>query len=225
MARSTFEGPILSGDVRFGPQRNVGYAELTQQANILLTNTTPNTIAYGGASGQFVASNGITNTNGTVFTPGTNTPATITPDSASALYRGVVFYIPVGSTIKNVFIDTVVLPTNAGGALANISCFISNTFTIIPGILATSGFITSTGRITATYTPSQLAYGTSFATPLDVPGTNGNPGLSQVVITIAMQAAGGLTTVNAGQLVLTVSYIQNDPNIGSATAYPYGNFD
>ena len=224
MARSTFEGPIISGDVRFGPQRNVGYAELTQQVNMLLTNTTPNTIAYGGASGQFVASNGIPNSNGTIFTPGTNTAATITADSSTALYRGVVFYIPVGSTIRNVLIDTIVVPTNAGGAIT-VQPYVSNTFATSAGTLATSAALSAVGRTTCTFTAAQLAYGTSFATPLDVPGTNGNSGLSQVVVTIGMTAGSGLTTINAGQLVISISYVQPDPNIGSTTAYPFGNFD
>ena len=61
MARSTFEGPVLSGDNRFGPLRNVGYMQLVQDANIILTNTTVNTAGYGGASGQFVNGNGIPN--------------------------------------------------------------------------------------------------------------------------------------------------------------------
>ena len=30
MARSTFDGPILSGDSRFGPIRTVGYTDLAQ---------------------------------------------------------------------------------------------------------------------------------------------------------------------------------------------------
>lgn len=224
MARSTFEGPILSGNVRFGPQRNVGYAVLTQQANLLLTNTTPNTVAYGGASGQFVASNGIPNSNGTVFTPGTNTPATITADTSTAQYRGVVFYIPTESTIKNVYIDTIVVPTNAGNSIT-VQPYVSNTFATSTGALGTLGTISSVGRINATYTAAQLAFGTSFSTPQDIPGTNGNPGLSQVVVTIGMTAGSSLTTINAGQLIVTIQYRQNDPNIGSATAYPFGNFD
>ena len=43
MARSTFEGPILAGDNRFGPQRDVGYAKLIQQAFLDFAVTTPNT--------------------------------------------------------------------------------------------------------------------------------------------------------------------------------------
>ena len=37
MARATFEGPILAGDNRFGPLRNVGYTDLVQETSIVLT--------------------------------------------------------------------------------------------------------------------------------------------------------------------------------------------
>jgi hypothetical protein len=222
MARSTFEGPVLAGDNRFGPFRNVGYAILSQSAQLTLTNTTSNTANYGGASGQFVASNGIVNSNGTVFTPGTNTAATITADSATALLRGVIFYLPVGSSIENIFIDTVVVPTNAGGAII-VTPYISNTFATAAGTIATAAAISAVGRTTATYTAAQAPV--AYSTSNDVPGVNGNPNLSQVVVTIAMTAASGLTTVNAGQLIVTLQYTQNDPNIGTTTTYPFGNLD
>jgi len=47
MGRSTFEGPVLSGDNRFGPLRNVGYAMLAQHTDINLANITPNTASFG----------------------------------------------------------------------------------------------------------------------------------------------------------------------------------
>jgi len=222
MARSTFEGPILAGDNRFGPLRNVGYTLLSQSAQLTLTNTTPNTAAYGGSSGVFVASNGIPNSSAVVYTPGTTTAATITADSATALFRGVVFYLPVGSSIENVFIDTVVVPTNAGGAIT-VTPYISNTFATSAGTIATAAAISAVGRTTATYTAAQAPV--AYSTSSDIPGVNGNPALSQVVVTIAMTAGSGLTTISAGQLIVTVQYTQNDPNIGSATAYPYGNLD
>jgi hypothetical protein len=222
MARSTFEGPILSGDNRFGPQRNVGYALLSQSARLILTNTSANTANYGGASGQFVASNGIVNSNGTVFTPGTNTAATITADSATALFRGVIFYLPVGCSIENIFIDTVVVPTNAGAAIT-VTPYISNTFATSAGTIATAAAISAVGRTTATYTAAQAPV--AYSTSNDVPGVNGNPNLSQVVVTIAMTAGGSLTTIDAGQLIVTLQYTQNDPNIGTTTTYPFGNFD
>lgn len=222
MARSTFDGPILSGDNRFGPQRNVGYTVLAQSAQLTFTNSTPNTANYGGASGQFVASNGIANSQGTVFTPGTNNAATITADGATACYRGVVFYVPVGSTIKNIFIDTIVVPTNTGGAIT-VTPYISNTFATSAGTIATSAAISAVGRTTATYTAAQAPV--AYSTSNDVPGVNGSANLSQVVVTIAMTAGSGLTTVNAGQLIVSIEYTQADGNIGSTTAYPYGNLD
>jgi hypothetical protein len=222
MARSTFEGPVLAGDNRFGPFRNVGYAILSQSARLILTNTSANTANYGGASGQFVASNGIVNSNGTVFTPGTNTAATITADSATALFRGVIFYLPVGCSIENIFIDTVVVPTNAGAAIT-VTPYISNTFATSAGTIATAAAISAVGRTTATYTAAQAPV--AYSTSNDVPGVNGNPNLSQVVVTIAMTAGGSLTTIDAGQLIVTLQYTQNDPNIGTTTTYPFGNFD
>jgi len=68
MARSTFEGPVLAGGNRFGPLRNVGYMQLVQDANIVLTNTTNATAGYGGVSSQFVNGNGIPNAMA-LFTP------------------------------------------------------------------------------------------------------------------------------------------------------------
>ena len=69
MARSTFSGPILAGEQRFGPQRNVGYTDLVQAALLDFSVTTPNTANYGGASGVFVASNNIPNSAATIWTP------------------------------------------------------------------------------------------------------------------------------------------------------------
>ena len=222
MARATFEGPVLSGDNRFGPLRNVGYAVLSQSARLTLTNTTPFTPTYGGSSGVFVASNGIPNNPAVVYTPGTNSAATITADSATALFRGAVFYLPVGSSIENVFIDTVAVPTNAGGAIT-VTPYISNTFATSAGTIATAAAISAVGRTTATFSAAQAPV--AYSTSSDIPGVNGNPNMSQVVVTIAMTAASGLTTIDAGQLIVTIQYSQNDPNIGNTTTYPYGNFD
>ena len=84
MARATFEGPILAGDSRFGPLRNVGYSVLAQDANLVLTNTSNATAGYAGGSGQFVNGNTIPNVNATVYTPSSSvyppTAATITAD-------------------------------------------------------------------------------------------------------------------------------------------------
>jgi len=34
-----------------------------------------------------------------------------------------------------------------------------------------------------------------------------------------------LTSVNAGQMNITLRYTQADNNIGNSSTYPYGNFD
>ena len=125
MGRATFEGPILAGDSRFGPLRNVGYADLAQETSIVLTNTTNATAGYGGASGQFVNGNGIPNTNAVVYTPSSSTypptAATITADTVSTttgtLYRGVVFYLPYGSNINDFLLDTNVAITLNNGTV------------------------------------------------------------------------------------------------------------
>jgi hypothetical protein len=47
---------------------------------------------------------------------------------------------------------------------------------------------------------------------------------SQLVVSLKLTVA-SLTSVNAGQVAITVQYLQTDPNIGNGTTYPYGNFD
>ena len=59
MARSTFEGPILSGDNRFGALRDVGYAVLEQDCYIDLSVSTVGANGYSGGSGQFAWGNNI----------------------------------------------------------------------------------------------------------------------------------------------------------------------
>ena len=128
MGRSTFEGPILAGDNRFGQQRDVGLAKLAQYANLVLTNTTAGTAGFGGSSGTFVSSNNIPNNIGTIWTPQSgvysNTGPTVatapTADSATAIYRGAVFLLPQASTITAINIDTVVVPTVEAIGLAAI---------------------------------------------------------------------------------------------------------
>jgi hypothetical protein len=51
------------------------------------------------------------------------------------------------------------------------------------------------------------------------PGT-----FSQLVFTLALTGT-GTPAPNAGTLYLTARYKQLDPNIGTTTTYPYGNFD
>lgn len=240
MARATFEGPILAGDSRFGPLRNVGYADLAQETSIVLTNTANGTAGYAGGSGQFVNGNTIPNVNATVYTPSSSayppTAATITADAGSGgtgtLYRGIVFYLPYGSNINDFLIDTNVAITATGGTIGTVSVQIGNTFND-----TTYGSITSANasaaRNTITQTGAQLLKTNSSTGDITVtPAQGANPYsslMSQVVITFTIPYTGGsgttLPVITAGTFTAAVRYTQLDANIGSQTAYPYGNFD
>lgn len=226
MARSTFEGPILSGDNRFGPLRDVGYTVLSQQAYLDFTNTTANTAGYAGASTVFVRSNTVPNVATTIYTPSTtaypNAVTTPTADAGTAVYRGVAFYLPVGSSIQDIIFDTVAAPAT-DGATAAYATYVSNNFTTSAGNIATVGALSTGARTAATFSAAQLPNAKS--TTDDINQANGQPSLSQVVVTFAMTAASGITTISAGKVFVTVRYTQPDNNIGSATAYPYGNLD
>jgi len=231
MARATFDGPILSGDNRFGALRDVGYARLTQSAGLTLTNTTNATAGYAGASQQFVGSNGIPNSNAVVYTPSSSTypsvAATIPADSATNIYRGFVAYLPVNSRITNVDIDFGVVPTVAAGTLTSVQVLVSNGYTAAAGTAAyaNTAVLTSpaVGRQTlAAFTGTQLA--NQQATSVDILQPQQPAQLSQVVFTVALVGT-SMTTISAGTMYFTISYTQADGQIGSTTAYPYGNFD
>jgi hypothetical protein len=237
MGRSTFSGPILSGNSRFGGIRDVGYTDLAQDCSIVLTNTTVATAGYSGGSGQFVNGNQIPNINGTVYTPSSTayppTAATITADAGSGgtgtLYRGIVMYVPVGSNINDFLVDTNVAITATGGTIGTVSVQIGKTFND-----TTYGSITSanaaTGRNTITQTGAQLlatnATSFDFTNPM---GLVEPAGFSQVVFTFTIPYTGGtgttLPTITAGTFTAAMRYTQLDPNIGNSTTYPYGNFD
>jgi hypothetical protein len=237
MARSTFSGPVLSGPARFGPARNVGYADLVQDTTIVLTNTTAGTANYAGGSGQFVNGNLIPNVNGTVYTLSSTayppTAATITADAGSSgtgtLYRGIVFYLPTYSDITDFLIDTNVLITMSGGTIGTVTGKIGNTFND-----TTYGSITSVNasaaRNTIVQTGAQLLAGNSTTADFTNPNGVVEPAtMSQVVVTFTIPYTGGsgttLPTITAGTLTATVRYTQFDANIGTNTTYPYGNFD
>jgi len=236
MGRSTFEGPILSGDNRFGPVRDVGYTDLVQTALLDFSVTAPGA-NYGGGSGVFVASNNIPNSAATIYTPQSGVYSTNGPTKASAptadattlVYRGVVFYLPYSCNITDVILDIGTVPKDSAGtplAVTAIQPYVSNNFATSTGVYATFANISSPAaqRYTATYVGSQLT--NSNATLQDF--QNLQPGqqpswFSQVVVTLGMTtSAAGLSS---GQVEITLRYNQNDMNIGTSTTYPYGNFD
>ena len=240
MARSTFAGPILSGNSRFGGIRDVGYTDLCQETSIVLTNTTAGTAGYSGGSGQFVNGNQIPNINAVVYTPSSTayppTAATITADSGTGgtgtLYRGVVMYIPVYSNINDFLIDTNALITLNSGTVGTVTASIGNAFNT-----TTYGSITSVNaaaaRNTITQTGAQLlACNATTGDITNLPTQSMDPGsslVSQVVVTFTIPYTGGsgttLPTITAGTFTVAMRYSQLDPNIGNSTTYPYGNFD
>jgi hypothetical protein len=234
MGRSTFEGPIISGDNRFGPLRNIGYSQLVQNVDLDISNAVVGTSTYAGASGQFVASNGIPNLNATVFTPSataTPTAQTIPADSATNVYRGAVFYLPTGADLDDIFFDiaTAFSVTGGSASLTSVQFLASNNYTAAAGTAAyfQTGVLTSNavGRQSlATFTGTQIINQSATSTDIYQGGTQ--PNLSQVVVTIAMVGTALNTrTSMAGQLNVTLRYTQPDNNIGTLTTYPYGNFD
>jgi len=248
MARSTFEGPILQGNNRFGPLRNVGYVESVQSLYLSFANVTNATAGYSGSSGQFVSSNGIPNTNAVVYTSSATasppTAATITADTGTILYRGGVMYLPYGSIIRDVLVDVVELQTLTTGTVTGMEVLVSNGFTASGGTaryatLGTSSTTFTAGRQISITTNKQNQYSvTQLANMLagttgditNPTGANTDPNgslISQVVVTLATNVSGadGAAPFTAGKYNVIVRYTQPDPNIGSQTAYPYGNFD
>ena len=232
MARSTFEGPILSGDNRFGPLRNVGYSQLVQNVDLDLSNSTSGTSTYAGGSGQFVNSNSIPNLPATVFVPSaTATPVaqTIPADTATNVYRGAVMYLPAGADLDNIYVDLGVVVAVAGGtaALSSVTVYVSNNYTAAAGTPTyfATGAITTVGRqALATFTGTQIANQSAASTDIYQGGTA--PNLSQIVITVAIVGTALDTrTALTGKLNFTLQYTQPDNNIGNLTTYPYGNFD
>ena len=230
MARATFDGPILSGDNRFGPLRNVGYTDLVQATDIDFSVTTLATAGYSGGSSQFVWSNNIPNINGTVYTPSSTTFPSVantpTADTSTNIYRGVVMYIPAGSQIVDVIVDYVTAMTITSSALTSTDVYVSNNFVTSSPTYASASIATTTvgsaGRKTVAYTGTQL--NNMLATTTDILQPNGNPNLSQVVFTVAIVGT-GLSALSAGKFNFVLRYVQPDNNIGTSTTYPYGNLD
>jgi len=233
MGRSTFEGPILSGDNRFGPQRDVGYTDLVQTAFLDFSVTTPNSANYGGSSGVFVNSNGIPNGIATIYTPqngvfsnsGPSTATAPTADTSGTIYRGAVFLLPYSCNINDIFVDVGTLPTDGSVTANSIQPYISNNFATSTGVYATMAAITSATRGTATFVGAQLVKANATLQDVQNLQLGTQPAwFTQLVVTLKITNT-SLTTPTSGQIEITVRYNQNDMNIGTSTAYPYGNFD
>ena len=230
MARSTFEGPVLSGTQRFGNFRNVGYTVLSQSATLNIANTTVNTAGYGGSSGVFVDSNNIPNGSQIVYTPNsasTTLTATSIPADAATVYRGFVAYLPAGSRILDILVDIGVVTTFTSGTLTSVQINVSNDYVAAAGTCtyAQTGVLTSpaVGRQSFNaFTATQLANQQSTST--DIVQLNGEPNLSQIVFTVA-SINGTNVAITGGTYYFTIRYTQPDGNIGTTTTYPYGNFD
>ena len=232
MGRSTFEGPILSGDNRFGPLRNVGYARLSQNAVIDFSVTTGSgTAGYPGSSSQFVSSNGIANSPATIYTPSSTVSpsvvATPTADASTAIYRGVAFYLPTGCQIESIVVDYITALSLTSSALSAVNIYVSNGFVTGSPTYGTVAIGTTTvgtaGRISTTYSAANLNSMLTTTTDILVP-TNNPASLSQVVCTLAIVGT-GLSALVGGKIAIDINYVQDDNNIGTSTAYPYGNFD
>ena len=235
MARATFEGPVLSGDNRFGPLRNVGSARLSQQALVDYSVATGNgTINYPGASQQFVNGNQMSsdaNVNATVYTPSASVfpsaVASIPADSGTNIYRGVVAYLPTGVQIESIVVDYLTAITVGNASLSAVNIYVSNGYTAAAGTptYATIALGTTTvgtvGRQTSTYSATNLL--NMAATSIDIL-QSGGPNLSQVVFTLSIVGV-TLTTLTAGKFNLDVNYVQADGTLGTKTVYPFGNAD
>ena len=233
MARSTFAGPILSGESRFGPIRDVGYTDLVQDFALNFANTGGNgTAGYPGGSGQFVNANTVPNVNAVVYTNSSTayppTAATITADAATTVYRGAVMYLPPGCNINDMFIDVGTSIATSGATLTAAVVNIGNAFngTQYGSVtLTVAANAVTAGRYQPTFTGAQLnaiqASTADFTNPTGVvsPAT-----FSQVVFTLVLTGT-GTPAPNAGTLYGTLRYTQPDNNIGNSTTYPYGNFD
>jgi len=239
MARSTFDGPIISGDQRFGPLRDIGYTVLEQDCYIDLSNTTLGTVGYSGGSGQFVSSNTIPNLNGIVYTPSSTflttgpTVQTIPADTSTQVYRGVVMYLPINSQIIDITVDYILAITGEGGAtLSNTSVFVSNNYTAGGGtptygtaVISSSTGVGTAGRLSNTLTGTNLANFLATTSDIQNPQVGTQPSFfSQVVFTLSITGT-SVAAPTGGKLNFILRYAQNDPNIGNLTTYPYGNFD
>jgi hypothetical protein len=233
MGRSTFEGPVLSGDNRFGPLRNVGYQRLSQNCILDFAATGGSgTANYAGGSGQFVSSNNIPNQAAVIYTPSGSVypPTVVTPtaDASTAIYRGAVFYLPINCQIESIVFDYITTIACTKTTISSIALLVSNGFvtsspTYGTATISSTDSFGTTGRIATTYSATNL--NNMLSTPADITtGNNNPPQLSQVVCNLAIVGT-GLSALTAGKFNIDINYVQDDNNIGNSTTYPYGNFD
>ena len=234
MARSTFEGPVLSGDNRFGPLRNVGYMDLVQGVGLNFVNAVPGTFNYAGQNTQFVNGSIISNVPGTVYVPSaTQYPpaiAAITADTGTTCYRGAVVYLPANSVLRDFIIDIGATPVPTSGALTSYVINIGNQFN---GTQYGTVTVSGTGRQTITLTAAQVIAMQASTYDITNPPANGQGTsplsslCSQLVFTVVFTGTTLPTpcTFTAGQIFVAARYTQFDPAIGSPTVYPYGNLD
>jgi hypothetical protein len=141
----------------------------------------------------------------------------------------VVCYLPTGCNLDGVNIDCQTVVAVAGGtaALTSATVYVSNNYTAAAGTPTyfSTGAISAVGRqALSTFTATQITNQTSTST--DIVQTNGQPNLSQVVVTVAIVGTGLDTRTSlTGAFSFFVRYLQNDNNIGTTTTYPFGNFD
>jgi len=235
MARTVFDGPILCGLNRFGPTRDVGYADLVQQCDVNFTNTVYGTPGYAGASGQAAWGNAIPNVNGTLYVPQAGAfsnlgsvaiaPTSDSTGAAGTLYRTSVVYLPAGASINDIFVDCGVVPTVSGGTIGTISVNVGNQFNGSQYASVTA--VSAVGRQTlAAFTDTQYIAQSSTTQDFQNPVVGQQPTwFSQVVFTIVVPYTVSASALTAGKFYLTVRYTQADGNIGSITVYPNGNFD
>ena len=133
-------------------------------------------------------------------------------------------YIPTGSDIDTALIDVAVVPTVTSGTISTIKMYVSNNYTVEGGTptYGSVSSISATGRQTFAYSAAGVTNANNTST--DIVGINGTQAVSQVVFTLSI-AGSTMTTLSAGQIYVALRYVQADGNIGTTTAYPYGNLD
>jgi hypothetical protein len=114
-----------------------------------------------------------------------------------------------------------VLPTVASGSVFSATVFVSNQFETSSARYFQTGSLSSIGRgALATFTAAQMA--NQLNTSTDIIQPNGQPNVSQVVVTIAISGS-SMTTLTTGAFNITLRYTTLDGDIGTATTYPFGN--